>query len=276
MLKKSLAILVSAAVLVALSCQSRTETTATTDTALTGASTGTGTTAPAPAPIAVPTEPVHQIDHYKFWRVTPVQFPKTVTLKGQFDNAPWTASTSAITHIGNPVKKNGGPILQQSWHLVAYRINVPKPAKTVTITNQFVTNQTITVTNAVMLLLPAFKSLEAIPAAWPAVADHYVCYTVQPLHPIMKEVQLVDQFDVKRGKVEQVTQLTPTLFCVPVSKNGGAIYKPAEHLTMYQIQPMDPFTIAAHTKDQFGPHNVATVRSEYLAVPTFKQVQPSP
>jgi len=251
-----------------LACKPKPESTSTTDTMSTGATGYTGTTSSTDT-IAPP--PGHEIDHYKLWKVKPVQVGREVRLKGQFDEQAWPASVSSIEYLGNPVEKNGEPILKPEWHLVAYALKAPpQPPRTVTIENQFRKGEMLRITDAAWLLLPASKSLDGQPTEPPKEADHYVCYAVLPSDPVTTPVRLMDQFDRKREKPEEIKQLTAAYFCVPVVKNEGRIYKEREHLTVYKLDPPTPYPIRATTWDQFGRQTLSVQQSEYLAVPTFK------
>lgn len=266
MMKKSLAILVIPILALALACKPKYESnndTASTDTS------STMTTTTATDTIAPP--PKHEIDHYKIWKVKSVPFPRPVKLKGQFDDAAWEARVASVEYLGNPVEKNGEPILKPDWHLVIYRLDAPaQPPRAVTIENQFRRGEVLRITDAAWLMLPASKKLEGEPPEPPKEADHYLCYTVLQTDPVKGPVKLMDQIDRKRQKTEEIGTLWPAFFCVPVSKDGGPIYKPKEHLTIYRLDPPDAYAITALTWDQFGRQKLAVERSEFLAVPTSK------
>lgn len=240
--------------------------TVSTDTAATTA------TAPAAAPDTIAPPPAHVVDHYKFWKVKPLPFPhRAVKLKGQFDREAWEGRIGTPMYLGNPVEKNGEPILKQDWHLLSYTLKgPPQPPRTVVIENQFRKGETWQISDAAWLLVPAAKSLEAPPKTAPQGADHYVCYIAKPADPVPGPVKLFDQFDKKRGKTEEVSKLTAAYFCVPAEKNGEPIYNPREHLAIYTFEPRDPFAIRVFTLDQFGAQRLQVENSELLAVPTWK------
>ncbi|HEV7764484.1 MAG TPA: hypothetical protein VGQ76_05745 [Thermoanaerobaculia bacterium] len=143
--------------------------TVSTDTAATAASSDTVKAEPPP-PAA------HVVDHYKFWKVRPVPFPhRAVKLKGQFDREAWEGRIGSPMYLGNPVEKNGEPILKPDWHLLAYTVKgPPQPPRTVVIENQFRKGETWQIADAAWLLVPASKSLEAAPEKPPEGADHYL------------------------------------------------------------------------------------------------------
>ena len=267
MAKKSRIFLAIPVLILGFACKPKPEQTAT-DTVSTTVTTATGGSGPTDT-IAPP--PGHEIDHYKLWKVRPVEYARDVKLKGQFDQEAWPASVRSIEYLGNPVEKNGEPILKPEWHLVAYRIKAPpQPLRGVVIENQFRKGEMLRISEAAWLLLPASKVIEGQPPEPPRDADHYVCYVVAPADPVIKPVTLMDQFDRKRDKREEIKQLSAVYFCVPVSKDGSQIYKAKEHLTIYKLDPPTPYAITASTWDQFGPRRLAVVQSELLAVPTFK------
>jgi hypothetical protein len=273
MVKKYAAILVIPILILALSCKPESGATATdtgTTTTDTSGTTATATSATATTDTIAP--PVqHEIDHYKIWKVKSVPFARTVKLQGQFDEQSWEARVRSIEYLGNPVEKNGEPILKPDWHLVGYSLKAPpQPPRSVTIENQFRKGETLRITDAAWLLLPASKNLDGQPPEPPKEADHYLCYTVLPTDPITTPVKLMDQFDRRRQDSEEIKQLWAAFFCVPVSKDGGTIYKPKEHLTVYRLDPPDPYPLSAATWDQFGQRKLSVERSEFLAVPTTK------
>lgn len=262
--------------LVILSCKPQpesttTETASATDTSATAAATDTAATN-ATTTIAPPPS-THDIDHYKFWQVASVQFSRSVLLQGQFDKVPWKAAIGSIEYLGNPVSKNDERMLRPDWHLVGYRISeaAPQPGRSVTIENQFRKGEQLTLGGPAWLLLPASKDLtgQQLPDP-PREADHYVCYRVAAADPVHGPVRLVDQFDQRRKKVEEIQQLSVAFFCVPVSKDGGKIFRPKEHLTIYRLDPTDQYAITAYTNDQFGKQKLSVKYSELLAVPTTK------
>jgi hypothetical protein len=234
-------------------------------------------TEPPPATDTIAPPIPHEIDHYKFWSVKPVKFSRTVKLKGQFDDDIWAARLLTIEYLGNPVEKTveghkPEVIFQPEWHLVAYRLKgPPQPPRKVAIENQFRKGEIWSLGDAAWLLVPASKSLDGDPPEPPKEADHYVCYVAGPMDPITTPVQLVDQFDKKRHDAEKIEKLQAAFLCVPVSKDGGKISRPNEHLALYKLDPPDPYAIKATTWDRFGRQKLEVVQSELLAVPTWKE-----
>jgi|GEM_PF-1610803 len=237
-------------------------------------STPTTTISTAPPPQLTP-----KPDHYKFWTTSQVHFePQTFTLQGQFDNEPWKTTAHAVLFLGNPVDKNKGGINNATRHYVAYQIEPPlkAPAIEVALSNQLEKETKWLVTGPVLLLLPANKSLTQEVPPKPEGGDHYACYRVNPMEPIPVEktlpgkIQLVDQFDKKREKVETIKSVQPKYFCVPVHKNGERIYDEKTHLALYQIKPADHFPITVLTTDQWGTRKHSINDSAMLAVPSTK------
>jgi hypothetical protein len=245
----------------------------TSTTTTTATSTDTAATQPCPPDPPVPDR--YTINHYKIWKVQPVQLIKTVDLRGQFEGTAgdFTAATRQIEYIGNPVRKNDEieSIARPDWHLVIYGISAPpQPEREVVITNQLRIRETLRLGDAKWLMLPAAKpAADGAPQGGePAGADHYLCYAV--IGPTLAPITLVDDFDTWRQTTETTQRFGAAYFCVPVSKNGRQIYKEREHLTVYALTNPDPYAREVRTQDQFGPHTLHVRRSEYLAVPTTK------
>jgi len=216
-----------------------------------------------------------RIDHYKVWKVETIAFERPVSLKGQFDAAPWQAHVRSLEYLANPVEKNGQPIRFPDRHLVAYFLRQAKeegPRRWVTFTNQFGPARW-RLTDPALLLLPASKVFEGEPPEPPGGLDHFLCYLVRQTDPVAGPVRLVDQFDRRREAVEQIDQLDPAFFCVPVEKNGRPLVHPEVHLAIYDLDPgmsLDP-PISVRTRDQFGMRTLEATHSLLLAVPSTKR-----
>lgn len=221
--------------------------------------------------------PEKEVDHFKFWAVQVVPFADTVRLRGQFDSATWTARIESVQYLGNPVRKNSEPILDSTTHLVAYFLKQserPQPRRWVKLSNQ-ITRDSATwhLTDPALLLVPAGKSLSSTPPPAPGgKLSHFLCYVVLESPAIVKSYRLVDQFDVRREKVENVTHLEPAFFCVPVQKNGEPIRNEKVHLALYDLTPRDslkpPVTVV--TRDQLRTGPLQVIESLLLAVPSRK------
>ena len=217
-------------------------------------------------------------NHYKFWKVKPIDASGSVVLMGQFDREkPWRANLLTVNYLGNPVDKNKEGIPNPKLHLLAYALRTdPQPPRTVVLSNQFTRESVWKLGQPALLLVPADKVLHGEPGRPPA-GDHYVCYTVEGPDPFSRSVTLVDQFDVLRKKTEKVERLAPAYFCVPVQKkykeSTSKIIDPATHLAIYKIFPPEPLAqpITALTMDQFGGHKLQILGSEFLAVPSIKR-----
>lgn len=209
----------------------------------------------------------YSINHYKIWKVRPVQFEQSVPLEGEFDSGvAWKAELLTIDYLGNPVDKNDEGILRKDHHLVVYRLQgPPQPLREVTIHNQFHERETLRIGDAEWLMIPAEKTLDGVPQSYPHDADHYACYRV--IEPVSTPIKLMDQFDQLRERPEWIHRFGPAFFAVPVSKKGEPIHWPHEYLTIYQFCP-DPFEVKVATLDQFGVHKLDVIQSEYLAVPS--------
>jgi hypothetical protein len=200
-----------------------------------------------------PPTPARTLDHYKFWKVTSVPFDAQVQLLGQFDGGTWwDASVDSIEFIGNPTRKNYRNtvtlITNPELHLVAYSLNpaLGQPRRTVVIENQltFVTGGGTSwkIGDPELLLVPAGKTFSPKVAKKPGPGDHFVCYAVVEPGLVDKPLTLQDQFDARRQIAEQIEQLEPAYFCVPVQKRYGKVQEQAlldakTHLAIYKITP---------------------------------------
>jgi hypothetical protein len=228
----------------------------------------------------MPHEVEETLDHYKFWILDPVPFERTVRVRGQF-GGPRSITTIALDLIGNPVSKNGGQVQFPERHLTAYTIqppvpSVPEPRRRVLLSNQFTEAAEWHIGDPKMLLVPAGKTFDdAYPTEPKPPYTHYLCYEVHRGEPVMRDVELYDQFDKAIGKPEIVGPLFPDMFAIPVDKNEEPMANEKVHLAIYRFQPReglkDPLFI--RTSDQFLPllpilEKVIGPRS--LAVPSFK------
>jgi len=96
--------------------------------------------------------------------------------------------------------------------------------------------------------------------------DHFRCYAVDP-KLVPRNVTTSDQAVTTRTSVVSVVRL-----CNPVSKNGGAVRRPAAHLVCYSIRDIVRSTVARVTvRNQFGVARPRTGRSRSLCLPSLKR-----
>jgi len=254
-------------------------TTATTSTTYTDTTATTSTASPAAE---------YKLDHYKFWKVKAAKpmTPIKVSLKGQFDQAPWPAELVSIEYLGNPAEKTvegapHTPIQNEKLHLVAYAMKSEKqPERTVRVMNQFAPNgEEWRLDSPAWLLTPADKQMKGDTQP-PPRGDHYVCYAVIEGKPVPRAITLLDQFDRQSGGPEHLETLTPKYFCVPVEKTfqkpePEPIYDKDTHLAIYEIKPPRSSKIVVQTQDQFGRQELRIRSSQFLGVPSRKQWQPT-
>jgi hypothetical protein len=228
-----------------------------------------------------------EVDHYKFWEIEPQTFGRGVKLEGQFDDKkPIQQQLEQLTWIANPAEKefNGKihPITRPVAHLLGYFFTPAdqQPARWVLIKNQLSTKQVVwTLGNPTMLLLPASKVHTGNPPAPPNDVDHFECYLVTKAASVAGPVVIEDQFDKNIiKKKEKLSTLEPAFFCVPVSKNGGAIIHKKAHLALYDIAQQDRTSlqkigkvIKVSCRDQFKVWNVDVKESIMIGVPTEKK-----
>lgn len=218
----------------------------------------------------------YMINHYKIWKVERRPFHKPVTLRGQFDAAPFPAEARAIEYIGNPVRKDAeeGNIPRPDSHLVIYSIQTaPQLQREVVISNQLRIRETLWLGDPELLMLPASTPVADGQPQYqePIHADHYLCYRVIA-PPSTPPIDLHgDLFDQWQQKIETTQRFSAAYFCVPVSKNYRPIHNEHDHLTLYRLTTPDPYIREVATFDQFGLHELRVERSEFLAVPTTKE-----
>jgi hypothetical protein len=216
------------------------------------------------------------LDHYKFWRVEGLPLGQTVPVKEHL-GAEWDVRLSMPELLGNPALKVHDrvpyPIKNGALHYVAYRVDSDSPVHPpVVVLNQFTNGfERWELGMADWLLVPASKSLQG-PPDYPPVGDHFLCYAVTKLDP---RVTIQDQFDTadNRDKVEDITPMRPTHFCVPVQKLHGKNAEVRDRTTglaMYAI-PNDPYERQVGTRDQFREEALNVRHSEYLGVPSHIQ-----
>ena len=228
--------------------------------------------------------PQFRLDHYKFWKVKPdigSSVQQQTGLKGQFDSFTRRVIVRSPEYIGNPVEKRRQgypeqPIQNEKLHYVAYSIGdligeLEFPPPPIKVTNQFGTGVPWKLRRREWLLVPAAKSFENNPGE-PPKADHFLCYAAQGPQ-VHVAIVLEDQFDKAMHQTEQVRDLVPAYFCVPVRKERPGkppdeIRDPRTHLAIYDITR--PMTVS--TKDQFRQQQLTVTESRYLGVPSTKEI----
>jgi hypothetical protein len=95
--------------------------------------------------------------------------------------------------------------------------------------------------------------------------DHFKCYKVKKVTtPFPPTANLVDQFSAVNAEIKKAF-----LWCNPVSKNGGLINDPADHLLCYKIKA-DKQEIQVSTTNQFGVSTVVAKKAFLMCVPGDK------
>jgi hypothetical protein len=227
--------------------------------------------APPPAPFVAP-----PVDHFKCYDAVQRGFrPRTVRLRVQFASQTRTSRVKAVKFICNPVRRDKVEIAQPKAHLVCYATkDVARfTPRTVVVTNQSGTSR-LQVLRPVSLCVPSLKRMGTrAPGTSPDPQkrlDHFRCYAVKPkLTPGL--AMLTDQFVKTRSSIVTVVGL-----CNPVSKNGGALRRPAAHLVCYTIRDVaDPKTRPVTIRNQFGVARLRAKKARQLCVPSFKRDQPT-
>jgi hypothetical protein len=247
-----------------------------------------------------PTAPAN-LDHFNCYLAVGHIMPQLAILQDQFDAA--AGSKDLVRDLRmilfcNPVQKNYAgtttPILHPADHLAMYVVP-PEPLvpRSVTITNQFGTQQLIT-TRAEILAVPSGKTpiaattVAQLPKIPPAnELDHFKCYAASGA-AINKTVQLTDQFFTTGYRT---TLLQPLMFCNPVAKsvvslepstNGGSpivevnttqISNPQGHLTCYLQVPQKFSSVVMYNNQFVLPGTLPTQTlgdAEVLCVPSLK------
>ncbi len=161
--------------------------------------------------------------------------------------------------------------LEPKAHLVCYQSRdvAPSRARRVSVTNQFGT-RILRVGKAVSLCVPSLKRLGGTaPGTSPDPQrrlDHFRCYAVDPKQ-VPRTVVLADQFVTTRTHTVSVVRV-----CAPVSKDGGAVRKPAAHLVCYSIRDVAASKARAVTvRNQFGVARLRAGKARSLCVPSLKR-----
>jgi hypothetical protein len=190
-----------------------------------------------------------------------------VTLTDQFGTE--TVEVRQAKRLCTPVDKNDeDPAAPSSpAHLTAYKIKGAKPS----VADQLVTNQfgslTVSVSKPEFLLVPTAKGLAATPPPFTELTDHYKCYRVKRALFRLGGIKVDDQFGTLTAEIKK-----PARLCTPVSKNGGNILDPANHLLCYKIKSNigSPTSGSVFTRNQFETDSFTLRGPRELCVPSLK------
>lgn len=221
--------------------------------------------------------PTFRRNHYKGWKLdTPVPFAASVTLTEPRSGLTRPVDLETIAYLFNPATKHHhGDHGNQNdpLHYVAYTIRtVPSPGS-FTFRNQFGTaTWNFTDNEPSWLLVPARRNH---PSGTPWGGDHLLCYAVTgPLYPAAN----LTVTDLLTGNPPPpITELTPSHFCVPVSKQREGhptenITNHGAYLTIYKYVVDESSTRRVSLNDQFHtpqPLILQHLKSERLAVPAW-------
>jgi len=198
-------------------------------------------------------------DHYKCYTAKLPKLPKrTVTLRDQFGDA--DAVVGKPRFFCTPSTKGAEPLYDEASHLTCYALRPEKAKQKVVIHNQFGTSTSVTTKKRTMLCLPTEKNGEGDPLE----VDHFDCYTGKFPKMQPRPVALVDQFKTEENRASK-----PLLLCNPVSKDGGPIRNPLEHLVFYKLEPQRERRTVTFT-NQFQSGSAEIRKSAMLGVPTGK------
>lgn len=119
---------------------------------------------------------------------------------------------------------------------------------------------------AKLLLTVAAAALGLVLASSQAQAlDHFKCYKAKKdVTPFPPTVSLLDQFSATTAEVKKAF-----LWCNPVSKNGGPVANPNDHLLCYKIKA-DKLEVNLQTTNQFGVSTLTAKKAFLLCVPGTK------
>jgi hypothetical protein len=128
--------------------------------------TPTSPTSPTATPTATPIPiPIPILDHFELYRTkrtkgAPKFVPELVELDDRFLNGTTTMELKKPVQIGVPTDKNDEGITNSLTHLTCYSVRAPRVRiQEVIVTNQFRTNQRLSVRKPSMLCVPSFKQL---------------------------------------------------------------------------------------------------------------------
>lgn len=101
--------------------------------------------------------------------------------------------------------------------------------------------------------------------------DHFKCYKIKKDNVLFPpNASLTDQFGTEVVEIKK-----GFLWCNPVSKNGGPITAPADHLFCYKIKGANPVSFPhLATTNQFGAQTLFAKKPFLLCVPGTKSIIP--
>ena len=208
-----------------------------------------------------------KLDYLNIYDVADQPAGYVVGLQGQFDQQPEQAQLTHLGFFGNPASKNGEPMYDKNAHLSWYSLYdpTPDPTRQVTYQDQF-GKQMIYTGRSYALLVPTQKKFPG--TEFPQRLDHYKVYQVLHGEPVMKEVELEDQFGTMTVKVYY-----PMFFAVPVKKwyqgQTYGINNETAHLVIYRTYPQTMQKTIV-TRDQFSQRYQNVFRSVLMGSPCKK------
>jgi hypothetical protein len=198
-------------------------------------------------------------DHYKCYAAKLPKLPKrTVSLRDQFGQD--DAVVLRPRFLCTPTTKGAEPLYDEASHLTCYALKPAKLKHRVRVHTQFGQNVDVTTKKRVMLCLPTEKNAEGDAIE----LDHFACYSGKFPRLSPRPVALVDQF-----KTEDTEVSKPLLLCNPVSKDGGPIRNPLDHLVFYKLKP-EKERRTVQFANQFHGGSADVRKSAMLGVPTGK------
>jgi hypothetical protein len=199
-------------------------------------------------------------DHYKCYAAKfPRHAKRTVSLRDQFGQD--DAVVLKPRFLCTPTTKGAEPLYDEASHLTCYALKPEKLKIRVRVHNQFGQNVDVQTKKRVMLCLPTEKNGEGDPLE----LDHFACYSGKFPRLAPRPVALVDQFKTEETQVSKAL-----LLCNPVSKDGGPIRNPREHLVFYKLKPAAKENRTVQFENQFQSGPVKVKKSAMLGVPTGK------
>jgi hypothetical protein len=206
--------------------------------------------------------------HFLCYEVHQPKQNQIVTLTDQFGTS--DAEVRQAKRLCTPSDKNNQTQNGRTAadHLNAYKLRAPKASVSqVTVTDQFGA-RTMRVAKPEVLLVPAAKSLSGPPAPLTAPLDHYKCYRVKGAQFKQSGITVDDQFGTHSVNIKK-----PYRLCNPVSKNGGQIQNPNNHLMCYKIRNGGAPTVGTvFTTDQFTQATYDLHGTREFCVPALKTI----
>ena len=205
-------------------------------------------------------------NHYKTWGLfEPLSFSGEVRVQDQLMDD--SLNLSWIEALSNPAKKvvqndTFNIIGDTTDHLTWYRAQGRDTLLQVLYKNQF-ESTAVAIDSVKYLLLPTTK----LPHNPHHDLDHYKAYKIRNPKSLIRQVQLEDQFDAIS---EDIDTLKPVYFLTPARKNNEPVYDAITHYVAYEIFPKRFASQTRQTTDQFGPHEITSLRSQLLLVPSRK------